>query len=45
MTKLDRLCEKSPEYYSLTDKNSAFKTYKIADKGLIKYHKLLIAVL
>lgn len=35
MTKLDRLCEKSPEYYSLTDKNSAFKTYKIADKGLI----------
>lgn len=35
MTKLDKLCEKSPEYYSLTDENSAFKTYRIHDKGLI----------
>ena len=35
MTRLDKLCEKSPEYYSLTDENSAFKTYRIHDKGLI----------
>ena len=38
-TKLDKLCEESPEYYSLIDENNYYKTYRIADKSLISFRK------
>ena len=38
-TKLDRLCEESPEYYSLIHEDSYYKTYRLADKSLISFRK------
>lgn len=38
-TKLDKLCEESPEYYSLIDENNYYKTYRVADKSLISFRK------
>lgn len=38
-TKLDKLCEESPEYYSLIEENSYYKTYRLTDKSLISFRK------
>ena len=35
ITKLDKLCKNSPEYYSLIEKNKYGNKYKIADKALV----------
>lgn len=35
ITKLDKLCKNSPEYYSLVEKNKYGNRYKIADKSLV----------
>ena len=39
MTKLDKLCETSPEYYSLIADNGIGKTYKVSDKTLISFRQ------
>lgn len=39
MTKLDKLCESSPEYYSLIADNGIGKTYRVADKSLISFRQ------
>lgn len=38
-TKLDKLCENSPDYYSLIEENSYYKTYKVSDKSLISFRQ------
>lgn len=38
-TKLDKLCEESPEYYSLIEENNYYKTYRIEDKTLVSFRK------
>lgn len=38
-TKFDKLCENSPEFYSLIDENDYYKTYKILDKSLISFRQ------
>lgn len=35
ITKFDKLCKNSPEYYSLIERNKYGNRYKIADKSLI----------
>ena len=35
ITKFDKLCKNSPEYYSIVEKNKYGNRYKIADKSLI----------
>ena len=35
ITKFDKLCQNSPEYYSLIERNKYGNRYKIADKSLI----------
>lgn len=37
MTRLDKLCQTSPDMYSLTANTGRGKTYKIADKGLVSF--------
>lgn len=39
ITKLDKLCEISPEYYSLVKETSIGKTYKVSDKSLISFRQ------
>ena len=39
MTKLDKLCEVSPEYYSLIADNGIGKTYRVEDKSLISFRQ------
>jgi len=39
MTKLDKLCESSPEYYSLVANNGIGKTYMVKDKSLISFRQ------
>ena len=39
MTKLDKLCESSPDYYSLIADNGIGKTYRVADKTLISFRQ------
>ena len=38
-TKLDKMCESSPEFYSCIDENNYYKTYKIADKTLVSFRQ------
>lgn len=38
-TKLDKMCENSPEFYSCIDENDYYKTYKIADKTLVSFRQ------
>lgn len=38
-TKLDKMCESSPEFYSCIDENDYYKTYKIADKTLVSFRQ------
>lgn len=38
-TKLDKLCENSPNFYSLIEENKYYKTYKISDKSLISFRQ------
>lgn len=38
-TKLDKLCENSPSYYSLIEENKYYKTYKISDKSLVSFRQ------
>lgn len=35
ITKLDKLCKNSPDYYSLVEKNKYGNRYKISDKSLV----------
>lgn len=37
MTKLDKLCISSPEFYSLVSDTGRGKTYRCSDKSLISY--------
>lgn len=37
MTRLDKLCETSPEYYTLISDTGRGKTYRITDKSLISF--------
>lgn len=37
MTKLDKLCENSPDYYSLIEDTGRGKTYRVSDKSLISF--------
>lgn len=39
ITKFDKLCKNSPEYYSIVEKNKYGNRYKIADKSLISLRK------
>ena len=37
MTRLDKMCEKNPDMYSLIKNTGRGKIYKIADKGLVSF--------
>lgn len=37
ITRLDKLCNKSPNYYSLTTDTGRGKTYRVSDKSLISF--------
>lgn len=39
ITKFDKLCKNSPEYYSLIERNKYGNRYKIADKTLVSYRQ------
>lgn len=39
MTKFDKLCKNSPEYYSLIEETKYGKKYKILDKTLVSYRQ------
>lgn len=36
-TKLDKLCENSPNYYSLASDDGYYKNYRVKDKSLISF--------
>lgn len=37
ITRLDKLCEKSPDYYSLVTDTGRGKIYRVSDKRLISF--------
>lgn len=39
MTKFDKLCKNSPEYYSVIEETKYGKRYKISDKTLVSYRQ------
>ena len=39
ITKFNKLCKNSPEYYSLIERNKYGNRYKIADKTLVSYRQ------
>lgn len=39
ITKFDKLCKNSPEYYSLIEETKYGKRYKISDKSLVSYRQ------
>ena len=39
ITKFDKLCKNSPDYYSLIERNKYGNRYKIADKTLVSYRQ------
>lgn len=36
-TKFDKLCENSPDFYSVVSDDGYYKTYRVSDKSLVSY--------